>query len=105
MAETSQLIITLREKGWTDTEITNLILWVGSGDPQYKPKKRVKHNVPDTEGDNMRTDTERLDTQKATVYDLQKLIKSIKKNEGKEEVSINALIDLMDSYIDDCENG
>lgn len=52
----------------------------------------------------MPTSAERLDTQKATVYDLQKILKRIKKEEGKEEVNIDAVIDLMDSYIEGCES-
>ena len=37
MSESSRLIIGLRSKGWTDTEITNFILWVETGDDRYKP--------------------------------------------------------------------
>lgn len=35
--EASRVIIGLRAKGWNDTDIVNFILWVESGDPQYKP--------------------------------------------------------------------
>lgn len=38
MAESSRLILGLRAKGWTDTEITDFILWVETGEEQYKPK-------------------------------------------------------------------
>ena len=34
----SRLILGLREKGWTDTEITDFILWVETGDERYRPK-------------------------------------------------------------------
>ncbi len=39
MQENSRLIIGLREMGWTDTEINDLVLWVETGDEKYKPKK------------------------------------------------------------------
>ena len=38
MQEASRLIIGLRAAGWSDTQITNFILWIESGDPQYKPQ-------------------------------------------------------------------
>ena len=38
MQESSRLILGLRAKGWTDTEITDFILYIESGDEQYKPK-------------------------------------------------------------------
>lgn len=38
MSESSRLIIGLRAKGWTDTEIADLILWIETGEDQYKPK-------------------------------------------------------------------
>ena len=40
MAENARLIIGLRAKGWTDTEINDLVLWVETGDVQYKPKQQ-----------------------------------------------------------------
>lgn len=39
MQETSRLILALRSKGWTDTEINNLILYMETGEEQYKPSK------------------------------------------------------------------
>ena len=39
MAESSRLIIGLRARGWNDTDITDLILWIETGDPQYCPKE------------------------------------------------------------------
>lgn len=50
----------------------------------------------------MPTNSERLDTQKATVYDLQKILKKIKK-EGADTIKIDDALDLMDSYIEGCE--
>lgn len=38
MYESSRLILGLRSKGWTDTEITDFILWVETGEEKYKPK-------------------------------------------------------------------
>ena len=38
MAESSPLILGLRSRGWTDTEITDFILWVETGDEQYRPQ-------------------------------------------------------------------
>lgn len=40
MGEMSRLIIGLRSAGWTDTEINNFVLWVESGEEQYKPNKK-----------------------------------------------------------------
>lgn len=42
MSETARLILGLRAKGMSDTEITNLILFVETGEEQYKPKKEKK---------------------------------------------------------------
>lgn len=42
MSETARLILALRERGMSDTEITNLILFVETGEEQYKPKKESK---------------------------------------------------------------
>nr|WP_290461896.1 hypothetical protein [Acutalibacter muris] len=39
MSESSRLIIGLREKGWTGTEIAGSILWIETGDEKYRPKK------------------------------------------------------------------
>ena len=46
MSESSRLILGLRAKGWSDTEITDFILWIGTGEERYKPynaKKRLKY--------------------------------------------------------------
>lgn len=37
--ECSRLILGLRSKGWTDTEIANFILWIETGEEQYRPKR------------------------------------------------------------------
>lgn len=42
MCETSRLILGLRAKGWTDTEINDFILFIETGEEQYKPKKETK---------------------------------------------------------------
>ena len=38
MSEASRLILGLRAKGWTEKEINDFILWIETGDIQYKPK-------------------------------------------------------------------
>lgn len=35
---TAHLILGLRSKGWTGTEIVDFLLWIESGEEQYKPK-------------------------------------------------------------------
>lgn len=40
MQENSRLILGLRAKGWTDTEINDLVLWIETGDEKYKPKEQ-----------------------------------------------------------------
>ncbi|MBQ9661855.1 MAG: hypothetical protein IJV40_01745 [Oscillospiraceae bacterium] len=37
MQENARLILGLRAKGWTDTEIADFLLYIESGDEQYKP--------------------------------------------------------------------
>ena len=39
MQENARLILGLRYKGWTDTEITDFLLWIESGEEQYRPKQ------------------------------------------------------------------
>ena len=34
----SRLILGLRAKGWSDTEIVDFILWTETGEAQYMPK-------------------------------------------------------------------
>ena len=38
MQENARLSLGLRAKGWSDTEIADFLLWIESGDEQYKPK-------------------------------------------------------------------
>ena len=40
MSESSRLILGLRSKGWTDTEIADFILGVETGEAQYKPQEK-----------------------------------------------------------------
>ena len=37
----SRLILSLRSKGWSDTEIADFILWVETGEEQYRPKEET----------------------------------------------------------------
>ena len=39
MTENARMILGLRSKGWTDTEIADLILWIGTGEEQYRPRE------------------------------------------------------------------
>ena len=39
--ESSRMILGLRGLGLTDTQITDFILWVETGEDQYKPKPEV----------------------------------------------------------------
>ena len=38
MSETARLILDLRAKGWSDTEIVEHILYIVTGDESYKAK-------------------------------------------------------------------
>lgn len=39
MSENARLMLGLRAKGWSDTEIVNFCLWVETGEEQYKPNE------------------------------------------------------------------
>lgn len=39
LQEAARLILGLRAAGWTEEEINNFILYIESGEEQYKPKK------------------------------------------------------------------
>lgn len=39
MQEASRIILGLRAAGWDEKSINDFILWVETGDPQYKPEK------------------------------------------------------------------
>ena len=44
MQENARLILGLREKGWTDSEIADFLLYIASGDEQYKPAPDPKES-------------------------------------------------------------
>ena len=45
MQEISRLILGLRAAGWSDTQINDFLLYIESGEEQYKPKQdRNKQN-------------------------------------------------------------
>ena len=73
----SRLILGLRAKGWSDTEIENFILWVETGDGS------------------MPTENDRKDIQKAMAYDLLRIFR-----EGPEKsYTYEELEKLIDEYI------
>jgi len=39
MQETARLILGLRSAGWTEEQINDFILYIESGEDQYKPKE------------------------------------------------------------------
>jgi len=39
MTETARFILGLRSAGWTEEQINNFILYIESGEEQYKPKE------------------------------------------------------------------
>ncbi len=41
MSESARIIVGLRSKGWNDTDITNFILWIETGEEQYRPEKEA----------------------------------------------------------------
>ena len=40
MQETTRIILGLRAAGWTDTEINDFMIYIESGDENYKPKPK-----------------------------------------------------------------
>ena len=42
MSESSRIILGLRAAGWGEKQINDFILWVETGEEQYKPKKEDK---------------------------------------------------------------
>ena len=40
MSEASRVILGLRAAGWDEKDINDFILWVETGDEQYKPKTK-----------------------------------------------------------------
>lgn len=41
MSETARLILDLRARGWTDTEIINHILYIVTGEDAYKAREKA----------------------------------------------------------------
>ena len=39
MVESARIMLGLRAKGWSDTEIVNFCIWVETGDEKYKPQE------------------------------------------------------------------
>ncbi len=42
MQETARMILGLRAAGWTDTEINDFMLFIETGEEQYKPQEKDK---------------------------------------------------------------
>ena len=42
MQGNARLILGLRAKGWTDTEINNLVLWIETGEEKYNPEREER---------------------------------------------------------------
>ena len=40
MQETARMILGLRAAGWTEEEINDFILYIETGEEQYKPKEK-----------------------------------------------------------------
>ena len=47
MNESSRMILGLRSRGWSDKEITDFILWIETGEEQYKPEKKKDRKEKD----------------------------------------------------------
>ena len=43
MAESARIMLGLRAKGWTDTEIVNFCLWVETGEERYRPQEETQN--------------------------------------------------------------
>ncbi len=42
MTEVARLLLGLRAAGWSEKEINDFVLYIGSGEEQYKPKPRTE---------------------------------------------------------------
>lgn len=42
MTEVARLLIGLRSAGWTEKEINDFLLYIETGEEQYKPKEKEK---------------------------------------------------------------
>ena len=40
MNETTRIILGLRSAGWDSKEINDFIIWIATGDEQYRPEER-----------------------------------------------------------------
>lgn len=40
MTETARLLLGLKAAGWTEREINNFVLYIATGEEQYKPKPK-----------------------------------------------------------------
>lgn len=75
--KSSRLILGLRSKGWSDTEIEDFILWVETGDGS------------------MLIENERKDIQKAMAYDLLRIFRE----DPEKTYTIEELEKLINEYI------
>lgn len=41
MQEVSRIILGLRAAGWEEKSMNDFILWVATGEEQYKPEKKI----------------------------------------------------------------
>ncbi len=39
LQDSARIILGLRAAGWSDTDITDFILWIETGDEKYRPEK------------------------------------------------------------------
>lgn len=46
MTENARFILGLRAAGWTEKEINDFLLFIETGEEQYKPKDKTKSTVP-----------------------------------------------------------
>lgn len=44
MSEASRVILGLRAAGWEEKDIGDFILWIETGEEQYKPKAKQPNN-------------------------------------------------------------
>lgn len=42
MSENARLVLGLRDLGMSDTDIVNFLLWIETGEEQYKPKPKAE---------------------------------------------------------------
>ena len=75
--KSSRLVLGLRSKGWSDTEIADFILWVKTGDG------------------NMPVENEHKDIQKAMAYDLLRIFRQ----DSEKTYTYRELEKLIDAYI------